>query len=164
VIFLTEQRSWSLPAAASILAILQLAGAAARPIAGAWSDRDGDRIGPIRIAAAGAAGLLFAIGAAMSTPDLLLIPLMLLAGVASMCWNGLAFAAAGELAQRAGVGLALGLQNTILYAGGVVIPVGWAELVSTLGWRIGYIALGLVAVSSFLVLRPLQREIMPRRT
>jgi MFS family permease len=116
VLYLDEERGWSTSAAALALAAVQLGGAIARVAAGAWSDRIGSRIRPLR-ALALAGGLALALAAALlPAPDAAAVPLLILAGVATMAGNGVSFAAAAEMAGPGRVGTALGLQNTVLFA------------------------------------------------
>ncbi len=57
-LYLHEERGWSVTASALALAAVQLGGSAARVAAGAWSDRVGSRIRPLRaIALAGGVAL-----------------------------------------------------------------------------------------------------------
>ena len=51
-------------------------------------------------------------------PGALLYPVLAAAGVTAMCWNGLAFTAAAEIAGRDRAGTAMSLQNTIVSIGG----------------------------------------------
>ena len=63
-------------------------------------------------------GFTAAVAAATGAPLALLIPLFVVAGVLSMSWNGLAYAAAAEAAGTRKTGAALGFQQTLL---GVVV-------------------------------------------
>ena len=57
MLYLYSERGWSATAAAVALGTVQLGGAAARVIAGRWSDLRDERIAPFR-RLAGAAGVL----------------------------------------------------------------------------------------------------------
>ena len=52
--------------------------------------------------------------AALGAPLVLLVPLLVATGVLAMSWNGLAFAAAAEVAGRSRSGAAIGLQQSVL--------------------------------------------------
>jgi MFS family permease len=110
--------------------------------------------------------LLRAIGVAMAVavaaaaallpvPLALVVPLLVLAGGLSMCWNGLSFTAAAELAGRRRTGAALGVQQTMLAAGCVVMPVLFASLVDASSWRIAFGALAVLPLLGWRVLGPL---------
>jgi len=144
VLFLHERRGFSPAAAAGVLAVVQLLGIAARIAAGRWSDLLGSRIVPIRLIAL---GLTFAVGltaALVSAPREVLVPVLVIAGVLAMSWNGLSFTVAAETAGRARSGAALGLQQTALAATGALLPPAFAVLVAATSWRTGF---GLVALA-----------------
>lgn len=69
VLYLDEERGWSVTAAALGLAGVQLGGAAARVAAGAWSDRIGRRIRPLRALALAGGVALAQAAALLSAPD-----------------------------------------------------------------------------------------------
>jgi hypothetical protein len=76
-------------------------------------------------------------------------------------WNGVAFAAAGELAAPAQAGAALGILMTVLFATGAIAPTVFGTVVDAGSWAAG---LGVVAVSAlggFVVLAPLARRRVP---
>ena len=91
---------------------------AARIGSGTISDRLGDRLRPLRTIGIALTISTAAVAAATDAPLALLIPLFVVAGVLSMAWNGLAYAAAAEAAGSARTGAALGFQQTML---GVVV-------------------------------------------
>jgi hypothetical protein len=111
--YLHEQRGWSVTASALALAAVQIGGAVARVVAGAWSDRLGSRIRPLRAIALAGGLTLGAATALLPTPDGLAVPLLIVAGIVVMAGNGVSFAAAAEMVAPSRVGTALGLQNTI---------------------------------------------------
>jgi hypothetical protein len=67
-----------------------------------------------------------------------LVPALIVAGVISLSWNGLAFTAAAETAGIARSGAALGFQQTVL---GVLVTAGvpaFAWLVAATSWRVAF--------------------------
>ena len=103
---------------ARVLAVIYVLAIAARIGSGRISDRLGSRLGPLRTIGVALAIFTAAVAAATDAPLALLVPLFVVAGVLSMSWNGLAYAAAAEAAGAARTGAALGFQQTLL---GVVV-------------------------------------------
>jgi len=114
VLFLHEHRNVSKEAAGAVLAAIYVLAIAARIGSGTISDRLGSRLGPLRMIGVALAVGTAAVAAAIDAPLALLIPLFVVAGVLSMSWNGLAYAAAAEAAGSARTGAALGFQQTLL--------------------------------------------------
>jgi len=118
VLFLHEERGLSKEAAGAVLAGIYVLAVAARIGSGTISDRLGSRLGPLRKIGIALALFTASVAAAVGAPLGLLVPLFVVAGVLSMSWNGLAYAAAAEAAGPARTGAALGFQQTLL---GVVV-------------------------------------------
>lgn len=142
-LYLHEERGWSVGAAALALAAVQLGGAAARVVAGAWSDRVGSRIVPLRLLALSGGLALGAAAALLAGPGALAATALVAAGVLTMAGNGVSFAAAAEMAGPSRVGTALGLQNTILFVAVAVAPPLFGATVGLLSWPAAF---GLAAV------------------
>jgi sugar phosphate permease len=155
VLFLVDERGLTTGMAAGALAALQLGGAFARLAAGRRSDLEGLRFPLLRRIAIADAVLLGAVAALASGPGALLYPVLAVAGVTAMCWNGLAFTAAAELAGRRRAGTAVSLQNTIVSVGGALAPAGFGVLVAATSWTVGYAVCAVAPVLAWFVLRPL---------
>ncbi|MCA2218749.1 MFS transporter [Jidongwangia harbinensis] len=112
LIFLTDARGWTAVGAGQLLAGAQVFGALARLGAGAWSDRTGSRIRPIRILAVTTGAGMLALAAAAAAGSRLAVPVLLFLGVVVVSTNGLSFTAVGEYAGLAWAGRALGVQTT----------------------------------------------------
>jgi sugar phosphate permease len=137
VLFLHEHRGLSKEAAGSVLAAIYVLAIAARIGSGTISDRLGSRLGPLRTIGVALSILTACVAAAIDAPLAVVIPLFILAGVLSMSWNGLAYAAAAEAAGAARTGAALGFQQTLL---GVVVA-GAPPLVAAVAahsWRLAF--------------------------
>ena len=137
VLFLHEHRGLSKEAAGAVLAAIYVLAVAARIASGTISDRLGSRLGPLRAIGTALALLTAFVAAAVDAPLALLVPLFVVAGVLSMSWNGLAYAAAAEAAGSARTGAALGFQQTLL---GVVVA-GAPPLVAAVAahsWRLAF--------------------------
>ncbi len=156
-VYLTAGRGWSAEWAAAVFALLLVAGATARIVAGAVSDRVGHRVRMVRRLAL-AAGIAAAVAAlVLGAPDALAVPALLVAGTLSMSGNGVSFAAAVELAGLRRAGTALGLQNTVLAVAVVISPPLFGLLVAAVGWQAAFGLLALPPLAGALVLSPLAR-------
>lgn len=158
VLFLHDMRGLSVGAAAAGLAVVQLVAAGARIVAGRRSDREGLRIAPMRRIAACNAVLLLALATLVDGPGALLYPLLLVAAVSTMSWNGLAFTAAAEISGRARAGTAMSLQNTILSIGGMLAPPAFGILVEASSWTVAFAVLALAPLAAYAVLSPLEGD------
>jgi sugar phosphate permease len=137
VLFLHEHRHVSTHAAAALFATINILAIAARIGSGRISDRIGSRLRPLRTIGVALAFATAAVAAGTDAPLALLEPLFVVAGVLSMAWNGLSYAAAAELAGSARTGAALGFQQTLL---GVIVagaPAGIAAVASH-SWRLAF--------------------------
>jgi sugar phosphate permease len=162
VLFLHEHRGLSKEAAGAVLAGIYVLAVAARIGSGTISDRLGSRLGPLRIIGVALAIATAAAAAAIDAPLALLIPLFLVAGVLSMSWNGLAYAAAAEAAGSARTGAALGFQQTLL---GLVVagaPPAIAA-VAEHSWRLAFfLAAAGPAIGVLILQRLRERSRSPR--
>ncbi len=166
VLFLHEHRHVSTHAAAALLATIQVLAIAARIGSGRISDELRSRLRPLRLIGIALALSTAGVAAATDAPLALLVPLFVVAGVLSMAWNGLAYAAAAEMAGAARTGAALGFQQTLL---GVVVagaPPAIA-LVATHSWRLAFFLAAAGPAIGVLILRRLRepaRSPRPART
>ena len=155
VIYLHEGHGLSTGHAAAVLAVTQALAVGGRIAAGRWSDVAASRIGPLRRIALGAAALVALTAALTSAPLGLLVPTLVAAGVLSMSWNSLSFAAAVELAGHGRSGLAIGLQQTFLNLPGAAYPALFGVLVAATSWRAAFFAVALFPLAGWRVLRAL---------
>ncbi|HLU58509.1 MAG TPA: MFS transporter [Pseudonocardia sp.] len=146
---------FSLAVAGGLLGLTQVLGAAGRLANGAWSDRVGSRLGPLRIVAvAVAAG--FALSAVLRPgPGVLLAAALVPAAALAISWNGLVFTAAGELAPEGRAATAMAMSNTANYAAGAAAPAVGGLVADLAGWS-AMLAMGaLAALGAVLALRHL---------
>jgi nitrate/nitrite transporter NarK len=155
VLFLESQRGFSHAEAGAVLAAVNVVGAIGRLAGGRLSDRLGTRLGLIRWIVLGTALALAAAAALLSESAVLLVPALVLGGGLSMSWNGLAVAAAVELAGPRRSGAALGVQQTLLGVSSVATPVVFAPFVAATSWRAGFILAALFPLLGVWVLRRL---------
>ena len=140
VLFLHDRRGLSPGHAAAVLALVQLLGIGARIAAGRWSDVAGSRLRPLRLIALAVVAFVAGSAALLSAPLVVLIPALVVAGVLSMSWNGLSFAAAVELAGHRRSGAAIGLQQSLLNGSGAIYPGLFGVLVGATSWWCGFVA------------------------
>jgi MFS family permease len=159
--------------AAALLAATQLLGAAGRLGSGAWSDRVGSRLGPLRTIAVlvttgfGLAALL------QPGPVPLLAGVLVGAGALAVSWNGLVFTAAGELAPPGRAATAMAVSNTANYVSAAATPVVGGALAQAVGWPAALALAAAAAAAAWATLRGVPdagtapRSVtgpMPRRT
>jgi sugar phosphate permease len=156
VIFLHDQRGLSESRAALVIGLSQVLAIVLRIAVGRWSDVVASRLRPF-LAIGGA--VFVALGlTALSTrgPLWLLVPILAAAGGLSMAWNGLAFTTAAELAGAVRSGAAIGLQQTVLGAVGIVSPLVFAATVSSTSWSLAFGLAAVAPLAGVLALRPLR--------
>jgi len=156
VLFLHDERGFSTAHAALVLAVVQVGGAVVRIVVGRRSDRERRRVPLFRKLGTALAVALAAAAALVHSPIGVLVPVLVLAGILGMSWNGLSFTAAAEAAGPRRSGAAIGFQQTVLGVGGIVIPVAFATLVSGASWQIAFLASGASALAGAALLRPLR--------
>jgi sugar phosphate permease len=138
LLYLVGQRDFEVAAAGRVVAVAGLAGAGARLLAGAWSDRLASRLRPMRwlaFANVGAVGLLALAAARHLTAGTALV---VVAAVVTVSGNGLAFTSVAELAGPAWAGRALGAQNTVQNLVAALTPALWGGLIAAHGFGVGF--------------------------
>ena len=155
VLFLHEERRFSVAAAGAVLAVVHVLAALSRVGAGRWSDAIGERVVPLRRIGIAIFASVAVSTALLQAPLLLLVPALVVAGALSMAWNGLSFTAAAELAGHARSGAAIGVQQTVLSLIGIAAPVLFAALVDAISWRGAFALVALAPLAGWLLLGPL---------
>jgi sugar phosphate permease len=112
LVYLVGQRHWDPAAAGRLVFWFQLAGAAGRIGAGAWSDAVASRLRPMRQLAAMSAALMLVLAAGAWAAAWWVIVGFALGAIVTVADNGLGYTAVAELAGLAWAGRALGVQNT----------------------------------------------------
>ena len=158
VLFLHDEHGFSDGRAALVVAAAQVLGAVFRIGGGRWSDVLGRRVVLLRGAGLAIAAALAVVAALAGGPVWLLVPALALAGGLSMAWNGLSFTTAAELAGTRRSGAALGFQQTVLSAAGVVAPVVFAASVSATSWPAAFGLAAVFPVAGWLVLGALREH------
>jgi sugar phosphate permease len=152
VLFLHEHRGVSAHASAALLAGVNVLGIGARIISGRWSDHIRARLAPIRSIGIWLSAATAAVAALTDAPLAILIPALVIAGVLSMAWNGLAVVAAAESAGRGRVGAAIGFQQTLLGIFVAASPPAFAA-VATGSWRLAFALSAIGPLLGMLALR-----------
>jgi sugar phosphate permease len=155
VLFLHDARGFSTAHAALVLAAVQVGGVVARIVAGRRSDRERRRVPLFRRVGTALAVALAVAAALVHGPLVVLVPVLVIAGILGMSWNGLSFTAAAEAAGARRSGAAIGFQQTVLGVGGIVIPIAFAAVVSGSSWQLAFFASAACALVGAALLRPL---------
>jgi sugar phosphate permease len=155
VLFLHDHRGISTGVAAGAFAATQVLGGVARIAVGRWSDRLRMRIVPLRRVALGIGLSVGVTTAVLDASPWIVVPVLVIAGVFGLSWNGLSFTAAAEAAGRARSGAAIGLQQTFLSAGSIIAPIGFAAVVHHASWRLAFALAALSPLVGYAVLSPL---------
>jgi sugar phosphate permease len=165
VLFLHDEKGWSVAAAAAALGFLYAGGAVARILAGRWSDRLDERVAPLRGLVTAASVLLAAAGGleALGAPTALMLAVLLAGGILASSWNALSLTAATEMSGRERAGTAIGVQNTLLNGAAAVAPVAFAALVVATSWALSWSALAICQLAGVALLAPLVAEERGRR-
>jgi len=155
VLFLVEDRGWSTGSAAAVLAAGQVLAAGLRIAVGRWSDSIRSRVRPLRLVGAAVTVSLALVAVAAGAAGWILVPILVATTGLSMAWNGLSFTIAAELGGRRS-GAAIGFQQTVLSAVGVVSPIAFATTVSWTSWRAAFAFAAAFPLAGWLALRSLR--------
>jgi MFS family permease len=155
VLLLHDHRGMSSAKAALVLAVVQLLGIVARVAAGRWSDVVGSRLEPLRTIALVEVAVVALCALVLDAPLAVLVPALVVVGVVSMSWNGLAFAAAIEQAGHRRSGVAIGLQQSVVNGFGAVYPGAFGAFVGGTSWAWGFAAVAVLPLAGHRVLRAL---------
>ena len=148
LVWLIDTKDWTTHWASILVALTQLLGAAGRIGVGAWSDRVGSRLLPLRQVAIVAAATMLLLGATEATP--VAVVLIVLATVVTVADNGLAFTAVAEIGGPFWSGRAMGIQNTGQYLVSAIVPPVVGALITGFGygWAFAIVAVfPLVAIA-----------------
>lgn len=149
LLWLHRDIGWSLPAAGALVTVTQILGAFGRIGAGAWSDRVGSRLGPLRKVAVAAVLSMAALGLTAWTQWWwAAIPLLIVASVITVSDNGLAFTAVAEIAGPYWSGRGLGIQNTGQNLAIAAIPPVFGALITVGGFPAAYLAAAALATAA----------------
>jgi len=140
---------WSTSAAGLLVGASQFVGAVGRILVGAWSDRAGSRVGPLRVVAVSAAAVMGVMALVDLSHWAAAAVFLLVATSVTVADNGLAYTSVAEAAGPAWSGRALGTQNTGQFLAASAVGPGVGALVGALGFAASF---GIVAVLPLLAL------------
>jgi hypothetical protein len=120
-----------------VLALINVLAIGARIASGHVSDRFTSRIGLLRSIGFACAAATAAVAAATDAPLAVLVPAFVVAGVLSMSWNALGYAAAAETVGSGKTGAALGFQQTVLGLVIVIVTPAFAAVADS-SWRLAF--------------------------
>jgi sugar phosphate permease len=163
VLFLHEHRGVSAHSSAALLAGINILGIGARIVSGRWSDHIRARLAPMRRIGISLAAATAAVAALTDAPLAALIPALVIGGVLSMAWNGLAVVAAAESAARGRVGAAIGFQQTLLGVFVAAAPPAFAAI-ATGSWRLAFALSAIGPLAGVLALRAVPEATGAART
>lgn len=143
LVWLVQDRDWSIAAAGTLVALAQVLGALGRIAAGQLSDMVGSRMRPLRWVALVAAATMLLLGVSAGADWAVAVLLLVVATAVTVADNGLAFTAVAERAGPFWSGRALGIQNTSQFLTSSVVPPVGGLLVTAVGfpWAFAIVAL-----------------------
>jgi len=152
LVFLVDQHGLAATTAGRLLAVAQACGAASRLGAGAWSDRVGSRLRPMRLLAVAIALIVAALAAGAAVRAPWAAGVLLVAVVLTVSTNGLSFTAVAEHAGSSWAGRALGVQNTGQNALAAATPPTLAAVIGAAGYpaAFGFVVLFPLAAAALL--------------
>ncbi|HTT53054.1 MAG TPA: MFS transporter [Streptosporangiaceae bacterium] len=155
LVFLVDVHGLAAISAGRLLAAAQACGAASRLGAGAWSDRVGSRLRPMRVLALAIALVTAALAAGAAIRAPWAAAALLAAVVLAVSTNGLSFTAVAEHAGSSWAGRALGVQNTGQNAFAAATPPTLAAVIGAAGYpaAFGIVALFPLAAAALLPVR-----------
>jgi sugar phosphate permease len=161
--YLVSQRGWDPITAGQVLAVVQVIGAAGRIAVGAWSDRVGSRLRPLRLVAVAVAVCMLLWFTADLFGTWLAVVTVLAALVITVAPNGLAFTAVAEIAGPFRAGRALGTQNTGQNAMALITVPLFGAIIGAAGYSVALLLAAVPAMSAALLV-PVRRERATSRT
>ncbi|NLU81581.1 MFS transporter [Rhodococcus sp. HNM0569] len=148
LVWLVSERGWSAPSAGALITAIQVLGALGRVAAGQWSDRVGSRMRPLRAVALAGAVTMGALAAFDAADSPWSIVALVLASIATVAPNGLAFTAVAEIAGPYWSGRALGTQNTGQFLVAAAVPPVFGALIATVGYPLAFAASALLPAAA----------------
>ncbi|WMM71206.1 MFS transporter [Rhodococcus pyridinivorans] len=134
LVWLIADRGWDEVGAGLVITAAQILGALGRVVTGAWSDRVGSRLGPMRLVAASVVVSMVALSVTAWTDSAIAVGALLVASILTSAPNGLAFTAVAEIAGPFWGGRALGIQNTGQFVFAAAVGPVFGGLIAAVGF------------------------------
>jgi MFS family permease len=132
------------------MSAVQAGAMAMRVWSGRYTDQRGNRRAYLRgstlFAAAGFVALASTVMLGGGTPVSIILAMIVVAGICVSAWHGVAYAELATLAGPARAGTALGMANTVVYAGLFIAPTVIPHLLAASSWAGVWLAAGIVAL------------------
>jgi hypothetical protein len=154
-VMLTDTKGVSVATAGGVLGLLQLFGAALRVFYGYASERWTTPVVALRGIITASAVAVVVTGLAVGAPALVLAVVAIIAGGVSMAWNGVAIGLVAGYAGEARGGIALGLQQTMLFLSATAAVPLFGLLVEATNWMAAFLLLVTAPILAWLLVRAL---------
>lgn len=151
-VFLADHLHLSLAVSALTLVFIQFGGGALRILAGRISDKYTNRRTIMAIIAVASGLPAIALWAASDSAGFVLVPLLVLTGLAGHAWHGVAFT---EIAVMSGVqhaGKAMGMMGTAVFTMSFLTPLAIPLVLNRTSWGVVWLLVGVFSLSSILFL------------
>jgi MFS family permease len=147
VSYLVDDRGWSSTQAGRLLSVALLLTVITRPVIGHLSDRLGQRLTLMRVFAFGNAVILVLVFAGAATGSSLGPIAVLVACTSTVTGYGLASTVIAGFAERARLGRALGVQQTLQSLVGTVGPIALSSVIGAAGYATAFAAIALAPLA-----------------
>jgi MFS family permease len=154
-VMLTDTKGVSVATAGAVLGLLQLFGAVLRVVYGYASERWTTPVAALRGIIIASAVAVVVTGLAVSSPAPALAVVAIVAGGVSMAWNGVAMGLVAGYAGEARGGIALGLQQTMLFLAATAAVPLFGLLVEGTSWMVAFLLLVTAPLLAWLLVRAL---------
>lgn len=152
LVWLIDSQNMAAQTAGLVVGAAQLAGAGARFVMGALSDRAPSRMVVLRWVALSAALLTGAVAlASLGTVPIIAIVVFIFASAASVADNSLAFTSIAEAAGSRWSGKAMGIQNTGQHVVASAVGPGLGALITASGYPVALLCVAIVPLAALLL-------------
>jgi MFS family permease len=158
LVWLVAALHWPVLAAGSLVAAAQFAGALGRLVVGAASDRAASRVGPLRLVALAALGVMVLLAVCAGLAPTAAAVVYVVAATVSVADNGLAFTAVAEAAGPFWAGRALGAQNTGQFLAAAAVGPAVGALIAWLGYPLAFLLVAVTPAAAIPLVPPRSRE------
>ncbi len=148
LVWLIADRGWSAGAAGAVITGSQVLGALGRITVGAWSDRVGSRMRPLRWVAISAVAVMLLLALTDQLDSPVSVALLVVATIVTVADNGLAFTSVAEIGGPFWGGRAMGAQNTAQFLAAAAVPPVMGVLITAFGYPATFAITALLPASA----------------